>query len=877
MRDNLLKGLKAIEHFASLRPNSPALLSPDQNILTYNDLWQRITAVRGRLNEAGIGAEETVAVLAPQGPIQIIAVAGALSYCACAPLQPRTVFDEVLASLRSLSASALIVSSEFAAEAKAASEMGLVVVYALSDLFPKEWHVVQSANRLKPSSSNSDAVLYPMTSATTGASRIVPLSVANLDARASARVKSLRLAASDRQLLMMSLCHALGVENTLAQFQAGGSVVVTGGFDPTAYRRWLEDLRPTWYDCAPAVHEAALAELKDAPPQLATSLRFIQSAGAALPPATKTALQSILKIPVFNDYGITETGPIATDAFVEVSPPDGAAGRACGPEVAVMATSGELLSAAEEGEIAVRGTAVFSGYLDDPQATHAAFRDGWFRTGDAGHLDENGNLYITGRLKEMINRGGEKISPAEVDGVFRSHPAVMEAAAFPVPHPTLGEDVACAVVLREGSESLVSSRELLSFAGQHLAPFKVPHRIHFVDKIPRGELGKPQRWLLTERLADKRAGPPAPAEVTELMTANDVVINLHEIWARILDREDLGFDEDFFEAGGDSLAAVNMLAEVDQRFGCQTGLVAASFLDEPTLLHLAGLVGKPSPPRPSRSDSSDMLIFPVHDMGCSVRMFCVPTDGEEGLYFRRLATHLSGQMDVSIVRPANTWYSRSLFTFEHAGAEAAALIRQAQSQGPYFVSGYCYGGVVASEVARHLSLMGQDVWVILFDTPMPGLPSLLRERWIWMEGAKRQWRRLTTSKHPGLTKNLHKFSRLLLWSAVVPFRRFLVPFERVGVVQRLVKWAHISYFPFYKPRPVDASLLHILSADEPTSIDAFDADCRLRWRSSVRGGIEERLVAHDHYNVLHESNLPEITNVLIRWCSALNDGAHRQS
>ena len=210
---------------------------------------------------------------------------------------------------------------------------------------------------------------------------------------------------------------------------------------------------------------------------------------------------------------------------------------------------------------------------------------------------------------------------------------------------------------------------------------------------------------------------------------------------RILDRNDLGYNEDFFEAGGDSLAAIRMLTEVDERFGCQTSAMAASFLDEPTLEHLISLMGQPSPPRSSRSDPSNMQVFPVGKRSSGINLFCLPTEGNEGLSFHRLAVHLNGKMDLMIVRPANTFHRLELFGLEREGKEAAEVIQQQQPEGPYFVSGYCYGGMVAVEAARQLSLEGQEVRLILFEAPMPGSPRLLLDWPVWVKRAKWQWHR----------------------------------------------------------------------------------------------------------------------------------------
>jgi len=886
MHRELPQGVKAIERFAFLSPDAPALIDPNGPTLTYDELWAQITAIGRHLNESGVSAEETVAVLIPQGPLQVIAVSGVLGYCACSPLQPRTVLEEVEASLRRLSASALIVSPEFEKEAEAALRMGLRVMFARPDQSPKEWSVKQPANQVRPLRFDSDAVLFLMTSATTGTPRIVPLSTANIDAGVSARCNSLKLSASDRQLLMTSLCHVLGVENTLAQFLAGGSVIVTGGLDPQSFRVWLEDLQPTWYDCAPALHKAALSELKNAPPRLPVSLRFVQSAGAALPSETKKAIEDVLQIPVFNDYGMTEACPIAVDAYQTPTPVEGSAGRTCGLEIGILSAAGELFSPGEEGEIAVRGPAVFAAYLDDPEANRKAFASSWFRTGDLGRLDAEGNLFITGRLKEMINRGGEKISPAEVDAVFCLHPAVRDAAAFAVQHPSLGEDVSCAVVLRNPENQGVSPIELRRFAAKRLARFKVPHRIYFVETIPRGELGKPQRWLLTQEFGQKSSTPTDNADVWDPhlpYITNDLHYKIREIWGRILNSDDVGLNEDFFEAGGDSLAAINMLAEVDQRCGSRTSEFAASFLDEPTIEHLAELVGTPVFPRPSYGARNEMRVFPVRSEGTRLRIYCIPADEDEGLYFHRLAKHLQGIIDLSIVRPANTFYSRSLFTFETAAAETTKLILREQHQGPYLVGGYCFGGIVAYEAAKQLAGHDRKVGLVLFDTPMPGYPTFWGYILNRLRGAvrKNRGRHLQANENPGIIPGRiasfaeppARFAGTLLqtagaqvrrpaWYAISHTRRFFLPIEHYAPVRWILERSEEDYFPFFCARPIDFPILHFLCTDESDTTQALS---RLGWRRVARHGIEESFVPVSHMNLFHETKLSEMVNTLLHW------------
>ena len=879
MRSYPCAALGAIAHNADSYPNAPALIEPDGETFSYSELWQQIEAVSERLLGAGVHAGQRVAVLLPQGARQILAVAGILNHHIAVPLQAKTTPAEVEDSLRRLSASALIVSPEFPAEAEAASTAGLIVLVARDGQSPRDWEIRAPAFPSNPAAARSEAILLLITSATTNRSKVVPLSGANLDAGVRSRSHSLQLTVSDRLLSMTSQCHIIGVENALAQFVVGGAIIATGGFDPTAFVRWLDDLRPTWYDCAPAVHQAALAQLKTNPPNRRISLRFVQSAGAPLPSEVREQLEQRLQIPVFNDYGMTEACPIAMDAFLSGGRVANSAGRSCGMQIGIMNSSRELLTTSEEGEIVVRGPAVFSGYEDDAEANRNAFHDGWFRTGDLGRLDQGGNLFVTGRLKEMINRGGEKILPGEVDEVFASHPAVLDAAAFPVPHPTLGEDVACAIVLREGDNGNVSAQALRRYAAERLAAFKVPHRIFFFDEIPRGELGKPQRWILAEQLSGRDAAMPTAAEVSEEVAVNGVaLLVLHEIWSRVLGREDLRFDEDFFEAGGDSLAALNMLAEVDQRYDSHTSAVAAKFVDEPTLTNLCRLLGDAPQPPELNGDSSDLQIFPVSEGDSGTRLFCFTPHAIEGLSYRRLAKYLRGEMGISIVRPANTLYTYSLFTFENMAAQATALIRQVQPQGPYLLTGHCAGGVVAAEVARELRRHGQKARVILFESPLLGFPALIHDWRIWAKAIRRQWVRLWTSEHPGLIGNLRRFRYRVLWSAMAHSRRFLAPVQNIPMVRRAILWTedHAGLGPLYWSmcRPLHAPCLHFLSAYEPRFLDQASSAARFGWRSYAREGIEEHFLPCDHFNILHESHLPQIVQILLRWCGA--NSSHEQ-
>jgi oxalate---CoA ligase len=858
-----LSALEAIARIAKECPHSPALRDQDGQRISYSTLVNLADELSACLRRSGLVAEDVVAVLLPASALQVIAVVGTLNTCACAPLQVKSNTEEIGAWLRRISAAALILTEESEAEANMALAMGLTVFCANASLPPSLWQIRRSPASRIGRRAASNAVLYLVTSGTTNTSKIIPLSAQNLNAGIEARSTTLKLSSGDRLLQMTSMCHIIGVENTFAQFLAGGEVIATTGFDPIHYIEWLEKYQPTWYDCSPTIHQAALAQLRRKPPLQTHSLRLLQSAGAPLPDDARRELEDILQIPVFNDYGMTEACPIAVDAFLPDERVPKSAGRSCGLEISILNAKGERVLPGVHGEIAVRGPALFSGYLDQPEADQAAFYQGCFRTGDAGYLDEHGNLFVIGRLKEMINRGGEKIAPSEIDDVINAHPAVLDAASFAIPHPTLGENVACAVVLRNKPQSATTAVELRRFAARHLPAHKVPHHIRFVDAIPRGELGKPQRWVLAERSKTPRPLPVSPDDVTAHLYADGgVFLHLHEMWSRILDRDDLGFDEDFFEAGGDSLAAINLLAEVDIRFGSQTSAQAAAFLDEPTLQQLTRLVGVVNLPEQDDPASHALRVFPVRQSTSSLRIFCVPADQEEGLYFRRLAAHLAGSIDLSIVRPENTRFGQNFFSLENAGRALAALLRKTQPDGPYLIAGYCYGGVVAYEAARHLATAPTSVRLILFDVPMPGFPTLVAGARIWLRRARLELDMARRGNIRTTMSNFSRFAARLAWSLLVPLRRLLVPLQKVAAFRRFMRWVQIDDFPVYRATPLDVPILHFLCADEPHMIQR---ESRYGWRKMATRGIHEHVLPHDHPNIFHESNLPAIGSAILDW------------
>jgi acyl-CoA synthetase (AMP-forming)/AMP-acid ligase II len=476
----------------------PALLTIDDEVMDHATLRREVDRLAEQLRAAGLRANDRIAIVLPNGPEMALVLLAAMSVGCAAPLNPKYREDEFRFYLDDLHAAALITIDGASSAAHAAAPLGTVSIDARGeglaiDLIAASGLPTSSPGR--PAADDQALVLH--TSGTTSRPKIVPLRQHNLAWSARNIASALQLTSADRSLNVMPLFHIHGImAGLLAPLSAGGSVVCTPGFDAFKFHRWVDTLHPTYYSAVPTMHQMLLAR---APKQRPTTLRFVRSSSAALPGSVLEGLQALFDVPVVEAYGMTEASHQMTcNPLPPAATKPGSVGIATGIEVAILDAQNQVLAPGERGEVAIKGRTIVDGYENNPTANEAAYTDGWFRTGDEGMLDDEGYLFLTGRLKEQINRGGEKISPVEVDEVLLRHPAVAEAITFAIPHDKLGEEVGAAVVLAEGHE--VSERDLRAYVSEQLAAFKVPKRIVFVAEIPKGATGKPQRIGLAAKL-----------------------------------------------------------------------------------------------------------------------------------------------------------------------------------------------------------------------------------------------------------------------------------------------------------------------------------------------------------------------------------------
>ncbi|SNS93625.1 acyl--CoA ligase [Antarctobacter heliothermus] len=489
------------------RDAAQAIGAPSKDWLSYGGLRALAGDVRARLRSAGVGPQDRVAIVLPNGATMATAFVTVAAAATTAPLNPSYREEEYAFYLEDLKAKAIILEAGYDGPAlAAANRFGLTVLRVVADdmtagLFRLEREgLVTAAEDGTPGPEDVALILH--TSGTTSRPKIVPLMQSNIAASAQHIATSLALTPQDRCLNVMPLFHIHGLLAAVsASLSAGASVFCAPGFNALAFFAQMAEARPTWYTAVPTMHQAILSRaprnadvIRDVP------LRFLRSSSASLPAQVMAQLAETFGAPVVEAYGMTEAAHQMCCNPLDVQKP-GSVGVAAGPQVAIADESENRLIDGV-GEVVISGPNVTPGYEANAEANAKNFFDAggkrWFRTGDQGALDADGFLSLTGRLKEIINRGGEKISPLEVDGVLMDHPAVAQCVTFALPHPKLGEDVAAAVVLREGA--VVTEQEICRFAAERMADFKVPRRVVILDEIPKGATGKMMRIGMAEKL-----------------------------------------------------------------------------------------------------------------------------------------------------------------------------------------------------------------------------------------------------------------------------------------------------------------------------------------------------------------------------------------
>jgi acyl-CoA synthetase (AMP-forming)/AMP-acid ligase II/thioesterase domain-containing protein len=797
---------KTIAYRAEQAPEAPAILYSGLPPLTFADLARNLARLGTQLKEAGIGPRSRIGIVLPRGPESALLSLAVCSNAIMLPINPHLAAADLEAELAYGRPDALIISDTGEVPAWAEGASGIFVVSRAASSFDDiALRVVTPVSRKAAESapaitSESVAVIF-RTSATTGPAKRVPITHENLLEMARKMQRWLTLTSSDRSTCILPIYYNAGFKAALlAPLLIGCSVAMPASTNPSEIERWVDELRPTWLTAAPAFLQAVLEKL-GAPSQrpLTHSLRFVLSTASYLTESVRRELEALLAVPVVEFYGLCEAGMMTAPPILPEHARPGTVGKIPREELAIRGNDGTFLPPGQTGQIVVRGPSVTPGYLYDVDDIPSGPENGWLATGDLGVIDEDGFLSIVGRAKEVINRGGEKISPYDVEKALLRHPAVREAAAFPVPHPRLGENVAAAVTLNPGMKA--SSAELIEFIYDRLAPFQMPRQVHILPGLPLSVSGKISRSELTQAFAShvRQISPPEqPAQ-----------IQIAELWQRYLNRTDIGLDDDFFELGGDSLQATEMLLELER---------ATRQVASPSDIG-AQLTIRQLTQAFSRAAASNQIVSKVKDGHGTPLFLCHGDFDGWGLYALRLVELLKHDGPVFLLH-SNLNKQGGVTTIEEMARLYIPHLLAAWPQGSFKLAGYCHGGLAAWEMVHQLENIGRKVeCIVMIDTYSINARSSIR-------GIVRTLNAIGDLAPATLGQKVHERAMPALWSG----SRRILQKERAVLWQAArrrygargqtgqsgdqdlsLRWAYYQAMSNYLPPKIDAEVVCLLS------------------------------------------------------------------
>ncbi|MBT5049855.1 MAG: AMP-binding protein [Rhodospirillaceae bacterium] len=786
---DLLDFSGSLERVAQAQPNAKAILAPGRRPLSFAGLIRQMTDVRETLNSWGIGREDRVAVILTDGPEATVAFLGVTSGAIYIALNPAYTHGEFEAYLTLLRPKAIIVSAAEETPAREVAEnLGIPTIELVVEEGDPAGHFVLTGGShsfcsLPGPSQADDVALLSFTSATTELSKIVPVRHRHWLIAAWDRVRRLEITPEDCALNPMPLFHGHGQFLALSALLGGASLVCPPRFDLIKFFDCLERYPVTFYSASFAIHEAIASQLPNYRHIVRNiNLRFFKIGSGRLDRAVVDTLEEEFRAPAIELYSNSEACIVTANPLHSACRKYGSAGLPVLSEVAILANDGTILPPGHDGEIIVRGPCIFDGYIDNPDADAAAFHKDWFRTGDMGHLDMDGYLFITGRIKEIINRGGEKISPLEVDHILQQHPAVQDVATFAYPHSTLGEDVAAAVILRK--EGQASEEELICFARESLAHFKVPRRVIFVDELPRTATGKILRKKLSEIFEDVLKSAPKPAQISQIKsTATPLETALTGVWKSVLELDEISPDDDFFLLGGDSLLAATLFAEVSAVFGVELPLKAI-FDDAATIEGMAEIIGETRSASTAKAAykprSEDVVVMNAD--GHLPPLFAVGGNGGHSIGFAHVARLLGPEQPFfGLDSVGLDGKEEPLIRIEDIAAEHIRRLQKVQPEGPYYLIGACFGGRVAYEIAQQLTRDDHDVGLTIMLDPSDPLMKQKTDKKISAGGMAR----LTRSD---ATKSFVRARLNLYWSELksLPWgERYQYARDKLGIMKEV--------------------------------------------------------------------------------------------
>jgi acyl-CoA synthetase (AMP-forming)/AMP-acid ligase II/thioesterase domain-containing protein len=841
MQNTITTIRELIDHAADRQAKKVLLIDPEnRGEITYSEFRGRCLALEARFQRDGLKPGDFIALLG-QNSLLLIEHLMASMYSGLVPV-PLNVVNapaQLAVILQHCSARAIYVSDgelDHAREALAGCE-GEVRLHLLEGLGAGNTPTLPSDQNLAQLPVASDSGLLIYTSGTTGRPKGVIFNHAALVACAENAANAHALTEQDRLLSVLPFCHMNGVDKLLGTILTAGSAVVPPGFQLDRYWDWVIDYQCTWLSLVPAI--IAQLNSRESPDHAAlASVRFARSGSAPLPAAHREAFEAKFGIPMREGMGMTETGSV----FLNPPPPGifkpGSVGKAFGFECRTEDSQGRATERGTPGAVLIRGPAIMQGYHRDPELTAKTLDpDGWLNTGDVGYLDDDEYLFVTGRTKEIIIKGGVNIAPREIDDVLNAHPSVREAAAVGIPDSILGEDIVAYVVAEPGTRC--APDELMDFCHQQLGTFKSPRRIYVVADLPRGPSGKIQRRHVSNgepsALVEAPDGSSSAAAEISNPTAAAAAAKIAQMWGQVLKRSNVGFEDDFFTSGGTSLLATRLLMLMEREFGVELSL-------EDLLLHSTVAAQVKLLDRAVGKSRRAFLLAPVYESSRQPAIFCI-----HGIaLYRGLAVALGPEqptygLSPNLVIDLRTGQSQGNLNLKDIAARYLDAIREVQEYGPYYLVGFSFGGIVALEMARNLRRAGEEVAMLsVVDTYLCCVGWRYSLHWY-----SYHLRQLVRHGPGHLLDHIRRVRAL---------RR---PEMRVARAEEGIRqYARDNYrAEFYSG---DIILFRALNRYGP----AYSMDEYLGWRDITRGSLKVHDVPGDHYSMLNPPNVEVLAEKL---------------
>ena len=714
--------MSLIEKHARITPDVPAIVDTERQSITYTQLNQTVIAITEFLSWRGIKSNQRIAAVIDSGLEMAIAYLAVSNIATFVPLGSDFSEEQYRYYFKFLKTDTVIIPQE-----NDGSLQQIAKVMNINILYLKKVNThdeicyelyggqEQETNLSVELAKNDEIAVISYTSGTTAQPKIVPRSHINEYYYALQSVKYLSLTEKDHVLIITPMFRGVSLNMLLASLASGGCAVCVNDLTADNIFRLINETSITWFFASPSVFQTLVDYAENNNIRITDQIRFLNSGGAPLPDKLALRIKAVFNAPVFDAYGLTEVGWIGYTAFAPKGPKKGSLGVPTHVEIAIMDDNGQQQGSNSIGEIAVRGPQVIKGYDNGHKVNEESFFGDWFRTGDSGYLDDEGYLFITGRIKEIINRGGEKVSPYEIEAAIARHPDVLQVAVFPVPGTGGNEDVGAVVVLQEGSSLYL--KDLRRFLNGKVVAYKMPTSLYVISGIPVSDAGKVQRNVLFNEINALGIKPQLESNSSEEITLprNETEAKLNKIFKKILPVKQISVTDTFFELGGDSLRAAILYERIQKTFKLQIPL--KYIFQNGSIENLADYIIS----NHNRRTLHPFLV-PFQEDGTKTPIFFVHAAEGESVIYRHIANNFDHNRPfygIDFNPAAGNWDHP--ITFEQIAEHYIRDIRSIQPEGPYILAGYCVGGIIACEMANQLHEAKQEISLLaIYDAILPG-------------------------------------------------------------------------------------------------------------------------------------------------------------